>query len=214
MVEFLQMSGIKNLFADQKLVEKIKVKLPKLFQVAELESSRDGKVGMQVGSLREKILVAMLIYAFGEENVQGDIPITESETDVIVFDNPISIKTITGSGSGVKLIWTVDAAQALQFSQNYQPNCDMLFVRINWDNGGGVYYFTKEVQCSVLDEMGRENYIKLPKPGTNPRGVEMHANAVKKLIEHSDTLCIPIDWKKEVIDYKPFERWVELWEKD
>ena len=206
-------SRIKELFGNVKLVEKVQTKLPKLFQIAELESSRAGKIGMEVGSLRERILVALLIYAFGEENVKGDIPITESETDVIVFDNPISIKTITGN-VGVKLIWTVDATQASEFRKKYQPSCDMLFVRINWSNGGGLYYFRQETQIAVLDEMGRENYIKLPKGGTNPRGVEMQPNAIKKLIEHSDTLCIPINWKKEAIDYKPFERWVELWKED
>jgi len=207
------MRSIRELFDNAKLVERIKAKLPKFFQLAELESARAGKVGMEVGSLREKILVALLIYAFGEENVKGNIPITEPETDVIVFDNPISIKTITGNG-GVKLIWTVDAAQALEFSKSYLPSCDMLFVRINWSNGGGLYYFPQKTQHVVLHEMGRENYIKLPKQGTNPRGVEMHANAIKKLIEHSETLCIPIDWKKETIEYKPFERWVELWQED
>lgn len=202
---------ISKLFTNQKLVEKIKTKLPKLFQLAELESSRAGKVGMEVGSLRERILVALLIYAFGEDNVKSDIPITEPETDVIVFDNPISIKTITGNG-GVKLIWTVDATQALEFSKNYQPSCDMLFVRINWSNGGGLYYFTRETQLTVLNVVGREGYIKLPKPGTNPRGVEMQPNAIQKLIEHPDTSSIAINWKKEAIEYRPFERWVELWQ--
>jgi len=207
------MRSVRELFDDSILIEKVKVKLPKLFQIAELESSRAGKVGMEVGSLRERILVALLIYAFDEANVRGDIPITEPETDVFVFNNPISIKTVTGSG-GVKLVWTVDAQQALEFSKKYQPSCDMLFVRINWSNGGGLYHFSRETQLAILSTMGRENYIKLPKQGTNPRGVEMQPNAIKKLIEHPDTLCIPINWKKEAIDYKPFERWVELWQED
>jgi hypothetical protein len=207
------LKNIQELFNDAKLVKKIQTKLPKLFQLAELESSRAGRVGMEVGSLRERILVALLIYVFGERNVKSDIPITEPETDVIVYDTPISIKTITGSG-GVKLIWTVDAAQALEFSKNYQPSCDMLFVRINWSNGGGLYYFAKETQRTILNEMGRTSYIKLPKQGTNPRGVEMQPRAIENLIKNTNTLCVPIDWKKESIDYKPFERWVELWQED
>ena len=41
---------IKQLFSDITLVNKITTKLPYLFQLAELESSRAGKVGMEVGS--------------------------------------------------------------------------------------------------------------------------------------------------------------------
>jgi len=39
-----------ELFSDNVIVRKVQTKLPKLFQLAELESSRAGKVGMEVGS--------------------------------------------------------------------------------------------------------------------------------------------------------------------
>ena len=39
-----------EVFTDRNLVEKIKKRLPYLFQLAELESSRAGKTGMEVGS--------------------------------------------------------------------------------------------------------------------------------------------------------------------
>ena len=93
-------SRLVEIFEDKKLVEKIKRKLPYLFQIAELEASRAGKIGMEVGSLREKILTALLIYKFGRENVQTEIPITEPEVDVILFGQPISIKSITGERWG------------------------------------------------------------------------------------------------------------------
>jgi hypothetical protein len=51
-----------QLFENEKIVLKIQQRLPYLFQLAELESSRAGKIGMEVGSLREKIIVALLIY--------------------------------------------------------------------------------------------------------------------------------------------------------
>ena len=71
---------------------------------------------MEVGSLRERIIVALLVYKFGEDNVEKEIPITKSEIDVRLFGEPISIKTITDKGfSGVKLIWTVDNQNAKQF---------------------------------------------------------------------------------------------------
>lgn len=75
-------SKLIEIFTDKKLVEKIKKRLPYLFQLAGLESSRAGKTGMEVGSVRERIIVALLIYKFGEANVETEIPITESEVDV------------------------------------------------------------------------------------------------------------------------------------
>jgi len=207
------MNEIEKLFSDEQLVKKIKVKLPHLFQIAEMECSRAGKVGMEVGSVREKIITALLIYKFGEQNVDANIPITEPETDVKLFGKPISIKTITGKNpSGIKLIWTVDAQKAIEFSKDYFPSCDMILVQINWENGGGFYYITQQTQIETLRLMGHDRFIKLPKQGTNPRGVEMSGEAMQKLILHQNTYQILINWKKEIINFKPFKRWVDLWQ--
>jgi len=182
---------ISELFNDNKLVQKIQKKLPGLFQLAELESSRAGRVGMEVGSVREKILIALLIHKLGKDNVETKIPITETEVDVRLFGNPISIKTVTGKNfSSVKLIWTVDAQQAVKFRKAYQPGCDMLLVQIHWDNNGGLYFFPQNAQVEVFNQIGRDNYIKLPKAGTNPRGVEITAPALRKLSEHQESLSI------------------------
>lgn len=206
---------IRELFQDEKLIKKIQDKLPKLFHQAELESSRAGKIGMEVGSVREKILVALLLYKFGEENVVTDIPITEAEIDVIVHKTPISIKTITGRGfGGVKLIWTVDAVKARYFLNNYKPSCDLIFVQINWASEGAFYYIPLEVQQEIFRNVGKEKYIKLPIAGTNPRGVEMKAEAMLSLVTHEKTFKIPIDWSKENLIFKPYNRWVELWQED
>ena len=61
---------ILELFEDKKLIQKIKEKLPYLFQLAEVDNSRDGKLGMEIGSARERIVIALLIYKFGEDNVK------------------------------------------------------------------------------------------------------------------------------------------------
>lgn len=126
------------LFSDNDLIKKVQTKLSKLFQIAELENQRAGRVGMEVGSIRERIIVSLLIYKFGEENVETELPITEPEVDVKLFSNPISIKTKSGSGySGVKLSWTVDAQNASEFQNQYYPSCDMIFVQIKWSKTGG-----------------------------------------------------------------------------
>lgn len=206
---------IKDLFTDQKLITKIQKRLPELFQIAELESSRAGKVGMEVGTIRERIIVALLIHKFGDEHVKSDIPTTEAEVDVILYNKPISIKTITGKNfGGIKLIWTVDTQKAIAFSESYKPTCDLIVVQINWDNSGGFYFIPLEVQLQTLQTMSRERYIKLPKVGTNPRGVEMQGEAMRLLIANEQTLKIGIDWRKESSNFNTYKRWIELWEID
>jgi len=207
--------NISELFTDQSLVAKIQKRLPELFYLAELESSRAGKVGMEVGSVREKILIALLLYKFGEQNVETDLPIHEPEADVIVFGKALSIKTMTGTTfKSVKLIWTVDAEQAIEFSHRYVPSCDMLLVQVNWDNTGGVFLFSQEGQIETLEKMGRAEYIKLPKPGTNPRGVELSAKALDILSKHPQTLKFPVQWHRTKVKYNPYRRWLDFWQEE
>jgi len=86
---------IVQIFDDPLLAEKVKRRLPHLFHYAERDSSRAGKVGMEVGSLRERILVSLLIHKLGRANIETDLPITEHEVDVRVFGEGLSIKTVT-----------------------------------------------------------------------------------------------------------------------
>ena len=208
-------SHLIEVFEDEELKAKIQRKLPYLFSIAELESSRAGKIGMQVGSLRENIIIALLIYKFGEQNVETGIPITEPEVDLELFGQPVSIKTITGTSfSGVKLIWTVDAQKAREFRENYYPRCDALLVQVNWDADGGFYYLPLEVQRRVFGEIGRERYIKLPKPGTNPRGVEITKESLEALVTDKDSKAIEIYWQRTKIDYDTYRRWVDHWREE
>lgn len=192
--------------------QKIQVKLPYLFQIANVESSRAGKVGMEVGVLREKILVALFLYVYGEENVNTSIPATEAETDVIVCESPISIKTKQGTANtGIKLAWTVDSERADLFLEHYKPKTDLLVVKINWNSEGGLYFIPKEVQEQIIRQIGIESYIKLPKTGTNNRGIEFSSKAISSLLEHRETKSIAINWLEKDIIVNTFERWVELW---
>jgi len=159
--------------------------------------------------------VSLLIYKFGEANVETEIPITEPEVDAKLFGEPVSIKTITlaGSNSG-KSIWTVDAKKAKEFRENYYPHCDILLVQINWNDTGGFYYIPLEVQKMLFDEIGRQSYIKLPKPGTNPRGVEITKEALSSLVKNRDSKCIEINWQRTKIEFNTYKRWVDLWRED
>ena len=202
---------LEQLFSDKLIVGKVQQKMPYMFQLVELENSRAGKLGMEIGSARERIIIALLIYKFGEENINPHIPITKTETDVELFGDPISIKTISGDLSGVKLIWTVDTSKALEFSKAYSPSADMLLTQINWGGKGKFYYIPKDSQVRVLKKMGRNNYIKLPKIGTNPRGVEISKDALEILTKDSKVMCIEIEWKRGEVNHGVYDRWIELW---
>lgn len=199
-------------FADTALVEKIKKKLPNLFFLAELDASRAGKIGMEIGSVRERIIVALMIYKYGKENVRTDIPITETEVDVIVRDHPASIKTITGTRiGGVKAIWTVDAQKSREFVAGYNPRFDILLIQVNW---GGVGIFANipvEAQKDVFKKLGRDRYFSLPKPGTNPRGVEFSKDTMLALVAHQDTRKMEIVWTRPTEVYDQYKRWTDYW---
>ena len=202
-----------DLFKDQNTVSKIKSKLPYLFQLAEQENSRNGKLGMEIGSARERILIAMLMSKYGKDAVDIDLPITYKEVDVLVNGLPISIKTITSSTlNGVKLIWTVDAKKAIEFVNNYKPECGIMLTQINWGSTGYLYYFTTKSQAEVLSRLGKDKYFKLPKAGTNPRGVEISKEALNLLVSREDTGTVIIPFERQDIEYNQYEKWLELWE--
>ncbi|MBS3138145.1 ThaI family type II restriction endonuclease [Candidatus Woesearchaeota archaeon] len=204
-------SPVAQLFKKEENIKRVQAKLPYLFQMAELESSRAGKIGMEVGSLRERIIVALLVYVFGENNVDTNLPITNSETDVIVLGHKLSIKTITGNG-GVKAVWTVDAKSAQNFIKNYSPQCEILLTKIVWGlEAGGFFLIPLEVQNIILRKLGSNTYLKPPKEGTNPRGVEFSKEALTSMLEHPSTLKIKINWQKSTINFNIYERWIDYW---
>ena len=207
------MNKLDILFKNAHIKSKIQKKLPELFQLAEYENSRNGKLGMEIGSVRERIIIALLLYQFGRENVLTDIPIKESEIDVIVFKKPISIKTLTSKKiSTIKLIWTVDQQKATEFIDSYQAYNDMLFIHINWSGKGGFYLIPKEVQNSVLKQYGKDFYFILPKTGTNSRGIGITSQAMNKIVSHTWTQKIEIAWARNIsLSHNVYDRWIDLW---
>jgi hypothetical protein len=205
-------SPIKSIFTDSVIIDKIRGKLPYLFFLAELDASRAGKVGMEIGSVRERIIIALLMYKFGQESVKTDIPITETEVDVIVQNYPLSIKTITGARiGGIKAIWTVDAQKAKEFVASYKPKYDILLVQINWGGSGIFAYIPLKVQEEIFSSLGRDKYFSLPKQGTNPRGVEFSKEAMTRLSRHPDIMKIDISWIRPTEKYDQYKRWLDYW---
>lgn len=201
----------KNIFTSVEFQDLVKSKLPKLFEIAEVESTRGGKIGMEVGILRERILTSFFISKAGEENVDGDSSATENSKDVQVNGDDISIKTFTGSGySGVKIFWTSDTESAKRVMDNYTPEFDLIVANINWgSNKGGLYYVDKQTQRQVMDSVGRNKFLKISS-GSNNRGITYGTDVLKKLLNHENTLKIEIDWVKTNEKFNIFERWVKL----
>ena len=86
----------------------------------------------------------------------------------------------------------------------------MLFSHINWDGEGGLHYFTKDIQKSVLVEIGRLEYIKLPKPGTNSRGVEISTQAIRILAEHPRSMKITVKLEKKENQFDSYKHGLEF----
>lgn len=106
----------------------------------------------------------------------------------------------------------MDAQKALEFINTYSPECDILLVHINWKSKGAMYFLSKESQKEILEEYGKEFYFKLPKKGTNPRGVEITNQAINKLVEHPSTKKVEVDWNRDdSIEYNSYDRWVKHW---
>ena len=168
--------------------EKIQQALPTLFNMAELETKRGKKVGMEAGNTRERVIIALFMYVYGKDSVEFP-PTTSPELDVMLFDNPVSIKTKTykknNNYDGVKISWTTD-----------------------WDK-------SKEAQQQLLDDKGIKWYCQTPTRGTNFRGIALSKEALGALVEHTDTHNIPIHWKRDESLLKEralYLRWVDLWD--
>ena len=88
----------------------------------------------------------------------------------------------------------------------------MILVQIFWNkNKGGLFYIPLKVQQEIFKKLGKDSYLKMPKPGTNPRGVEFSKKAIQEMIKHNDTLKISINWLRESINYDSYQKWVEEW---
>tara|TARA_Y100001936_G_C16042769_1_gene652638 strand:- start:117 stop:761 length:645 start_codon:yes stop_codon:yes gene_type:complete len=206
---------IDEIFNDKKLIKKIQIKLPIMFQEIEISCMRGGKIGMEVGKYRERPIIALLIYKFGKDAVEYEISDTEPETDVIVSSEKISLKSISNSSlAGIKVSWTVDWDSVKKFIENFSPSTHLIIIQILWNKKGKIIFIPNQVQKNVLSKIGREKFFKVPKQGTNPRGVEFSKNAIQEMILEPETKEIEIEWKRSLeLKYNPYEEWVEKWKR-
>ena len=110
--------------------------MPTLFNMVELENRRGNKLGMEVGTARERVLIALFMYVYGSKSVEFP-PSNSPELDVLVNNQPLSIKTKSSKGlTGVKLVWTVDWNKIEAFLKTYLPTSHLLYINIIWGQDG------------------------------------------------------------------------------
>jgi len=192
------MATMLTAFEDDYFIHKVQEMFPSLIERADNEASKYGKTGMEKGSVRKKFLIDFLIDYFGEERIKTTLLGDIVGVDLKINSLPVKIKTITGKGA-VKIIWTVDRKKLEDSVRNYTPTCGIFFVRINWrmkesNRPSGLFWIPIEAQKRVLRKLGIENYIKLPKIGTNSRGSPLSKIGLNMLLEDKDTLHIDINW--------------------
>lgn len=204
----------KKLFTSPYRERVIKV-LPTLFNMVELENRRGKKLGMEVGTARERVIIALFMYVYGFEKIEFPES-TSPELDVLVDGHPVSIKTkSTGGFSGVKLVWTVDWDAIDGFLDSYYPKSDLLYINILWGKVGSFNLVPQHVQAELLQEIGIVRYTKVPARGTNPRGVEFSREALGSLVGHQETQSLQIAWNRDpslLVERALYGRWIELWD--
>ena len=197
--------------------EQIIQMLPTLFNRVDLENRRGKKLNMGVGFARERVLVALFMHVYEIRSVEFP-PHISSEMDIIINGHPVSIKTKTGTGlAGVKLVWTSDRFKIDEFYSSYSPTSELLYVNIIWGSTGQFCLIPLSAQEEIFNELTPEGYMKLPREGTNSRGVEIAHKAMRKLLSHPATRSIEIQWNKDnhlpdKEKWTPYRRWIDSWE--
>lgn len=91
---------------------------------------------------------------------------------------------------------------------------DIVLAQISWNKTGGLYLFPVEAQQRAFEALGRETCLVPPKPGTNPRGVEISSEALVMMARDENSRLIKILWNRSVIKHNPYLRWLDYWRQD
>ena len=199
-----------ELFNDPQKTTKLTHGLPVAFEMAGLELPSGNPA---VGFLREHAITGFFIHLFGASRVELPEHGNTRGFDIVVCGEPLSIKTVAGDG-GVKVIWTVDTSRVeREIDSGYAPDCDMLLTRIYWnENKPSIFYIPLSVQNEIYETLGGDRYLTAH-TGTNHRGISIRAPAMTKLMHHSNTMRLTVNWIKSGLDYTPYTRWEEFWRK-
>lgn len=199
-----------DLFNNTEKIDKFAKWLPTMFDIVRHQVPEGNPA---VGILREHVIIGFFVSEFGEKNV--DVPTYGNKRSLAMelCGHKLSIKTRTGKGT-IKAIWTSDTEKVEEeINEVYEPQHDILLIRIYWDEKmDSVFYIPLFVQESVLDTIGRSEYLKSA-TGTNNRGIEISAKALSLLEKHNQTMSFKVDWRTTNGNYPPpWERWCACWQ--
>lgn len=155
--------------------------------------STNGKIGMEVGKWREKIMIVCLWDCFGKENV---IIVSESKgnIDMYFFGVPMSIKfaDITKNVTKINATWSIGKTdeQVEENKKEYKPDFTILYCGIRYGQTcNSIFLIDTKTQNEVFGELGRETYLT-----RGGKGLTIPAKVVKKLIQHQSTKSIVVTY--------------------
>lgn len=167
-------------------------KLICLYQISNNESLRNGCLTPEVGSFREKDLIAYLL-SNKKLNVNYNISNNKIE-DVIINNKKISIKHSSNKiicKNGIKIIWSVNKIKQNEFIKKFIFTCDLLIIFIRFDNNINngnieIIYITKEI-------LSKQHFLSLIRKESifnclngNSRGIEFSTKFFSTIISNCE----------------------------
>lgn len=161
-----------------------------LYQQSQSECTKNGKLSMEIGTAREKDLIAVLHYHMGKD-VEYNVGIHDPE-DIKICGENFSIKhssSSVGKGS-IKLKWTSDTHQATKFkeqllscfSDEYYNNMILVYVD-KLTMTITIFAIKKEIIINGVKNFMHQAFVN--RTGTNNRGVEFSPQMIKYIIQNA-----------------------------
>ena len=159
-----------------------------LYQISQIECSRNKKLTQEVGSSRERDFIA-IASSNPSLSVVYDLP-NKDEEDVVINSQALSIKHSSNKANtqnGIKIKWTVEAEKRKEFLENFVFNNDIIiiYVRFNDTKTCGtieIIYITKETMQNEHLLFKSQNQKTFKCLDGNSRGIEFETkyfNSIK-----------------------------------
>lgn len=171
-------------------LQEVQRNLVYLYQQSQSECTKNGKLSMEIGTSREKDLIAVLHYHMGDD-VEYNVGVHAPE-DIKICGQKFSIKhssSSVGKGS-IKWKWTSDAQQATNFKEQLMSS----FTDKYYSNMILVYIDASSMTITIVGVLkdviieGVKNLMEqafVSRTGTNNRGVEFSPRMIKHIITNA-----------------------------
>ena len=167
-------------------------KLIILYQHSQMEHQRNGRLTADVGTSREKDLVAYMKYVLGD-TIDYNID-NEKEEDVRMGSCNISIKhssVKTLSNASIKLRWTENKETQKLFMGGFIFKCDLLIVYVRFrgiDFGELEVMYNKKNSLNIqLENFGKTGDVVFKlRENSNGRGIEFSRKFFNSMVNTCD----------------------------